>query len=462
MSLFTEFPVSTEEDWKKQIEKDLKGISFENLSSYTFGTIKRNPFYTKNIGTSPLFFHSDWDILELSNIENTKSNQLLLQALNSGASGYVINLNTEVSIPSKLNGIESNYINSNFRLLSAHQNILEQLSNYFESFQNVHQWNASVSFDFVAHLLETGNYFNSNKEDTVQFLSIQKEFSTKSGIRSVVVEGSIYQNSGANPQTEIGMLLAHAHHYLVLLLETGFPKDRIASLFQFNVSIGSDFFLEISKLRALHKTWSFILSKYEITPEVYLSAFTSLVDKTSSDPYTNLLRSSLQGMAAVIGGAKSLCIFPFDYSYKEPDEFSLRMARNQQLILKEEAYLDKVSDAAGGSYYVESLTQELELLSYSIFQEVEKKGGIIAAAEQGFIQEKIKRQGEELISMLNEGKLSVIGLNCYHSKKNQGSEVQNKKEIVSRRIYKPQADVFPSLRYIHFESMYTSVATDNF
>ena len=414
MSLFQEFSPSTAKEWQAQIEKDLRGLPFESLISSTLGEIPRNPFYfNESKNYSPAFCHRDWDILERVYSEESSANSLLLSALNSGASGILIDLKGQLDLQNLLKGIQCNFINSQFRIVDYHPTLLQDLNNYFSSFSPTQTWNASISFDILAHLLESGDWFFNAEDDKNIFSDSVKLFSEFKGIRSIVIEGNVFQNSGANVYTELGSILSQAHFYLHFLLEKGMDKNKIADCFQFNLSIGNDFFLEISKLRALQRLWSFVLSKYGIISETYISATTTLMDKGSKDSYTNLLRSSTQGMSAILGGARSLLIHPFDSSFSTPSEFSRRMSRNQQLIFKEEAYLNKVSDMAAGSYYLESLTNEVETRSYSFFQEIESRGGFLNAVTKGFIQQKISDQARELVEKYHSEKQVMVGLNKF-------------------------------------------------
>ena len=447
MSLFQEFPIASEIEWKDQILKDLKGLPFESLFSTTPGGIERKPFYvSQNLNYAKSFLHKDWDILEYLPTSTQNVNKVLLEALNAGASGFLVDLTLQSDVSKILDKVQSNYINSNFRLIEIEENIVYALSNYFSGYPKDTVWNASISMDFISRLIESGSWFKNEEFDKNLFLKSVSIFSKYKGIRPVVIEGSIYQNSGVNVFTELGMILSHANFYLEFLLENGCDKKEIANYFQFNFSVGTDFFLEIAKLRAFQKLWKFLLSAYQIEGEAYISTCPTLLDKTSLDPYNNLLRITTQSMAAVIGGSRSHISIPFDFCYSDPNDFSRRISRNQQLIFKEEAYLNKIMDIGYGSYYLEELTTEIESKSYEFFQGIESKGGILVATSDGSVSQAILSQSKELIKQYESGKKILIGVNKFQNPSDK------KSQAISRKIYPVTELKGRGLNYINLES----------
>jgi methylmalonyl-CoA mutase len=187
--------------------------------------------------------------------------------------------------------------------------------------------------------------------------------------------------------------------YMAILTDREITPDDAASKIRFSFAVGSNYFFEIARLRAARLLWSHISGAYNPVKnentKMMIHCVTSSRNKRVEDPYVNLLRTQTEAMSAVLGGADSITVEPFDKTFKEPDEFSERIARNQQLLLKEEAYFDKVTDPAGGSWYIEKLTSVIADEAWKLFIEVEEKGGFAAALKSGFINDRIKKQAEE-------------------------------------------------------------------
>ena len=190
--------------------------------------------------------------------------------------------------------------------------------------------------------------------------------------------------------------------------------------------------MEVAKLRSFRVLWQTVATAYGIeNTAVTVSAETSEFTKTALDPYVNILRASNEAFAAIIGGIDYLHITPFDASLSKPTSLSERIARNTQLILKNEAYLNKVTDPAGGAYYAEALTNELVSQAWKLFQEIDKLGGIIKTLETGWIQEKIKQTLQQKIDDVQSGKASIIGVNVYRQREEkQIFPKQSKEKII--------------------------------
>src|SRR5699024_1405208 len=184
-----------------------------------------------------------------------------------------------------------------------------------------------------------------------------------------------------------------ASEYLAILTDSGTSPSDAAAMLNFTFAVGSAYFPEIAKLRAARLLWNNLLEAYGADPEAnpaYLHAQSSEWNKTLYDPYTNMLRTSAESMAAAVVGCAVLSVLSFDRHFRQPDPFSRRIARNQQLVLREESFIDKVADPAAGSYYVEQLTDQIGEQAWTIFQNIEKEGGLFQAIEDGFVQEAIQ------------------------------------------------------------------------
>ena len=209
------------------------------------------------------------------------------------------------------------------------------------------------------------------------------------GLRTILVKSHAYHNAGAHAAEELGIAMALGAEYLHQAGEAGYRTELIAEKMVFSFGIDSDFFMNIAKLRAARRLWSLMGNGYgsrEESFKMYIHSETSAYTATLFDPYVNLLRAANQAFAAVVGGAQSITVLPFDCASNKTSAFSERIARNIQLILKEETLLDKVVDPAGGSYYIEALTDELAEKAWAIFLEIEKQGGVLEALQSGWLQ----------------------------------------------------------------------------
>ena len=213
-------------------------------------------------------------------------------------------------------------------------------------------------------------------------------------VRFVGVNGQQFNNCGSTIVQELAFTLAVGHEYVVKLMEQGLTIDQAAPSIRFTMSVSSNYFMEIAKFRAARMLWANIIAQYKPTrgcaSKMKIHAVTSKWNMTVYDPYVNMLRGTTEAMSAAIAGVHSIEVRPFDEAYEKPTDFSTRIARNVQLLLKEESHFNQVCDAAGGSYYIENLTASIAEQAWKLFKEVEDRGGYIAAFEAGFIQDQIE------------------------------------------------------------------------
>lgn len=233
---------------------------------------------------------------------------------------------------------------------------------------------------------------------------------------TVFVDANIFHNAGSSAAQEAAYLLAEAVEYVRQLNQRGIPVEVIARSMRFGVGVGSSYFLEIAKLRAIRMLWARVLEAYGCAIEdlpIHIHARTSIANKTVLDPYVNMLRVTTEAFSAVLGGCDSMHVGPFDEVVRLPDDFSRRIARNVHFILSEECDLTKVIDPAGGSYAVEKLTDQIAAESWKLFQAIEAKGGLIAALKEGFIQKEIAGIASKRKSAYARRKDVIVGTNQY-------------------------------------------------
>ena len=236
-------------------------------------------------------------------------------------------------------------------------------------------------------------------------------------IRFVNVSGEIFHNSGSTIVQELAFTLAAGHEYVVKLMEQGLSVDQVAPALRFSMAISSNYFMEIAKFRAARLLWANIMAPYNpsrgCASKMKVHAVTSKWNMTVYDPYVNMLRGTTEAMSAAVSGVHSIEVLPFDTPYEKPTDFSARIARNVQLLLKEESHFNQVCDAAGGSYYIENLTNSIAEQAWNLFRQVEEKGGYIAAFEAGFIQDQVEAPAAKKNSNIATRRETLLGTNQF-------------------------------------------------
>jgi methylmalonyl-CoA mutase len=235
-------------------------------------------------------------------------------------------------------------------------------------------------------------------------------------LQTVCVHGRAWHEAGANAVQELAFTLAMAADYLRAMHRRGLDVEVMAPRLRFAHTVGVQFFVEIAKLRASRLLWSRLISVLGGSAEAQKASLhvrTSFFNKTSYDPHVNLLRTTVEAFGAVLGGCDSLQVGAFDEVVRTPDEFSTRIARNQQLILREECHLTSVIDPAGGSWFVESLTDQLARRAWGVFQEIEKQGGMHASMRAGWPQREAAKTAESRLTNVARRRDSIVGTNAY-------------------------------------------------
>jgi methylmalonyl-CoA mutase len=426
--LFSEFAGLTSAQWKEQIVKDLKGVDFNQLVWKTHNGFDVNPFYTREDlkeTKQPLFTNSEWDICEqIMVVDEKEANQRALKALEGGASGLSFFINKKINTSVLLNDISLKHIYSQFNISNDALHVLDDLKEFYGKV-NEHDGKVKcfVNIDPL-HLLA---FYGEWHEDEAKDLLVLNK------LQHIPVNVGLYEDAGASTVNELAIGLAHANEYYNYLSEQKNLKDK--SL-HFSFSVAPDFFTEIAKFRAFRKLIALLQEQYGTNFPVHIHAQTTMADKSSMDIYNNMLRTTTEAMSAVIGGANSLCVLPYNEGFEKGSEFSSRIAINQQHILKDESYLNKVADISAGSYYIESVTDSIAEKAWEQFKVIESKGGFIACLKNNFIQDLISQGANSLQQEFNEGKLVLVGVNKYENKgerskyKNSVKEEIRKKDIM--------------------------------
>lgn len=236
------------------------------------------------------------------------------------------------------------------------------------------------------------------------------------GVRAVDVATIPYHRGGASAVEELGAGLATAAFYLADLVDGGLPVDQAARQIRFHLSIGGDFFMELAKIRAIRSLWAHVVEAFggdEESRKMELHARTGFLNKTRHDPYTNILRTTTEALAGVLGGVDSLCVGTFDETLQAPDTFSRRIARNIQIILSEECELTATADPGGGAWEIEWLTEEVARKSWEFFQEIEGEGGIKKVLKSGFLRERLGQTAAAREHQFYHRRTTLVGTNAY-------------------------------------------------
>ena len=435
--LFSEFaPVSTEE-WMAKITADLKGVPFEKKLVWKTGEgFNVNPFYRaedieglKTTESLPGEFpyvrgtkkDNDWKVRQ--NIEVTcfkGANEKALDILNKGVTslGFIIkgsDVNAE-NIATLLDGICPECVELNFNTCNCKAEMLIGiLADYFKGKgADLEKCKGSVNYDAFKKPLVKGK---ENSEWVEGAAAVLKAGQALPNYRVLAVNAFLFNNAGAYISQELGYALAWGNELMAKLTEAGFTADEVAKKIKFNFGISSNYFMEIAKLRAARWLWAEIVAAYkpacECACKMVAHAQTSEWNMTVYDAHVNLLRSQTEAMSAALAGVDSITVRPFDKIYQTPDDFSERIARNQQLLLKEECHLDKVVDPSAGSYYVEVLTNSLADVAWKLFLEVEEKGGFSVAVNAGEIQNAVNASNVARKKAVATRREILLGSNQY-------------------------------------------------
>ncbi|MBL7965918.1 MAG: methylmalonyl-CoA mutase small subunit [Prolixibacteraceae bacterium] len=275
----------------------------------------------------------------------------------------------------------------------------------------------SVEYDPFGKFAVTGVLRNGAEHVLANAASLIEQTSEMKKFKTLAVNGKNFGNAGASAVQELGFSLAQGAEYLTALTEKGVDIDAVAKNLKFNFSVSANYFMEIAKLRAARLLWAQIVKAYgpkcECSAKMTIHAETGSWNKTVYDAYVNMLRTQTEAMSASIGGADSITVLPFNAVYEQPTEFSDRIARNQQLLLKEESHISKIVDPAAGSYYIEELTASIAENAWKLFIDVQEKGGFIAALREGFIQAEVKKMAAKRDGNVATRRENLLGVNQF-------------------------------------------------
>ena len=400
--LFSDFDSVSAKAWKQKIQVDLKGANYnDTLIWNTEKDINVKPFYHKDDFEDKLFTEiqsNAWSISQsIFVFDVEKSNAKAINAIERGAENIIFILpNKEVSITTLLQNIDTTSTPLYFELQFIDPEYAKQLS----AISGV-----TLLTDIIGNLAKSGNWFSTLNSDYEQ---LEKIISTNNNTLSVDL--SLYQNAGATIVQQLAYSLAHANEYL-----NNF-KTNLKSQITFKVSVGTNYFFEIAKIRALRILWKTLALEYGVNKTCHIIATPTKRNKTLYDYNTNMLRTTTECMSAILGGANTICNLAYDAIYHKDNEFGERISRNQLLVLKHESYFNAVENASDGAYYIESLTQQLSEKALALFKDLEQKGGFLKLLKEGVIQKKIKESAAKEQASFDSGNIILLGTNKHPNK----------------------------------------------
>jgi methylmalonyl-CoA mutase len=415
--LFEEFSSKTLLQWNEQIISELKGKNYTDLNWESPEKIQISPVYTdesvSKFKGDTTHQHSDWEVEQSL---NKPTNKTVLTSLNSGASALLLCNVKSSELPVVLKDVLIQHIQTSFKS--------SDIENTFDSFLALvekrgldkSKIKGSLHNDPLMQYLKQGRV---DQKLWHTFNTIQNKAKEFTSFKTLSIQGHEYHNAGANSSQELAFTLAQLSEYFAQ------NKELKSSAIQISLGVSTNYFFEIAKFRAMRILWKQIVQAYKKENcELELRAETGLRTNTLFDSHVNMLRTTSQCMSAALGGASTLNVTSFNAAYKKDDEFAQRMARNTSLILKEEAYFNKVSDPSSGSYYIEQLTNKMSENAWLLFQEIEAQGGWLASIKSNFIQDRIATNAMQQEQNLNNGNLSLVGTNLHpNSEEKMGSKV---------------------------------------
>ena len=436
--LFTEFQAPTTQEWIDKIQVDLKGADFQKrLVWRTSEGFSVQPFYRKEDveklqtpnalpGEYPFvrgnkkddntwYIRQEIDAADAS-AANIKAKDVLNKGIDSLSFKIPGKAVSAEFVEQLLDGIYCDCVELNFCTCKRHSVELAQLLvSYFEAKgHDKEKIVGSIDWDPMEKIVMKGK----DVEPLLQFApALVDALKDYPNFRCIAVNSVSLNNSGAYIIQELGYALAWGNEYLQQLVDAGVEPTLAASKIKFNMGISENYFMEIAKFRAARMLWAQIVKQYEpkcdCACKMCVNAVTTSYNMTIFDAHVNLLRSQTETMSAALAGVHSIVVTPFDAAYETPDDFSERIARNQQLLLKEECHFDTVVDPSAGSYYIEELTTSLATEAWKIFLKVEEEGGFLAAIKAGTVQDDINATNEKRHTLAAQRREFILGTNQF-------------------------------------------------
>ena len=432
--LFDQFAPVTPEEWRAKAEVDLKGADFEKKMVWrTNEGFNAQPLYrsvdiadlkqTKSLpGEFPYVrgtrHNNDWKVRQNINVDDVKAaNAKAIEVLGKGINslGFYMH-NGDVDLKELFKGINLPACEINIHCCpKCAIKYAKELVELCKENGCEDTFVGSIAFNPFKRTFKHGEPFPG--EIVAMATELMNAVKPVAHLRVLSVDSLALNNAGAYIYQELGYALAWGAEWMAMMTEAGFTADEVANRIKFNMGISTVYFMEIAKFRAARELWALIVKQFNPANDyscmMNVNAETSCFNMTLYDSYVNLLRTQTEAMSAALACVDSIVVTPFDAPYKKSDDFSERIARNQQILLKEESHLDKVVDPAGGSYYVEMLTKNLAEQGWKLFLDVEDKGGFKAALESGDVINAVNATAKERFDKVAKRREQLLGTNQF-------------------------------------------------
>ena len=438
-NLFAEFPPVSTQQWMDKVTADLKGADFnKKLVWKTNEGFDVQPFYRAENMDEVSFLNSlpgefpfvrgtkktnnEWLVRQsIAVTDLAEANKKALNYLMRGVDSLAFVFNggelTVADLDVLLKDVCLPAVEVNFVGCCSKKATEAFVAYVKKAGYDLAEVKGSVEYDPFGKFAVTGVLRNGAEHVLANAASLIEQTSEMKKFKTLAVNGKNFGNAGASAVQELGFSLAQGAEYLTALTEKGVEIDAVAKNLKFNFSVSANYFMEIAKLRAARLLWAQIVKAYgpkcECSAKMTIHAETGSWNKTVYDAYVNMLRTQTEAMSASIGGADSITVLPFNAAYEASNEFSDRIARNQQLLLKEESHISKIVDPAAGSYYIEELTAALAENAWKLFIDVQEKGGFIAALREGFIQAEVKKMAAKRDGNVATRRENLLGVNQF-------------------------------------------------
>lgn len=460
---FCEFPFPDVQKWKETAEESLKGKSFETLITKTYEGIELKPLYVQkdveNLshvndlpGEGSFVRGADylrnsakaWDIAqEITGRSAKQFNKAIIEDLKRGQTMVNLVVDEATKRGYDADEAEEALVGLNGVPVASINDLRDALANIDLEEHRLFMQTGISALPLYASLVAYAKDQNINIKDLVAFigldpigtvvasgkskLGIKRLYNTMAqlakwsnqnspNVKTIYIQAELYHNAGGSATEELAFALSTGVEYINEMLDRGLEIDGIANQVYFSFAVGSNVFMEIAKLRAARMLWSKIVESFggsKQAQKMYIHVRSSNWTKTVYDPYVNMLRTTTEAFAGAVGGANSMHVSPFDEAIRPDDTFSRRIARNTQIILQEESLLNQIVDPAGGSWYVESLTDAVASKAWELFQEVEKNGGMYESLKAGLIQQKVTATAKQKKNNIEYRKDRIVGTNMY-------------------------------------------------